>query len=209
MDERAASAAAGRVPARKHLHHVHERLFFKRAIRIRLLEQGQERVLAPLAGRGFRNDLLRQHIEGLVGHGHPVELAVVHRAHHGGALRSSRVSGNIRPFGTPLMVWPERPTRCRKVAIRCGEEIWHTRSTWPMSMPSSSDAVATRTFSFPLPQPLLGVEPRFLRQAAVVRGHVFGAEALGELVRHSLRQAPRVHRDQRGAMRLDQRDRRS
>ncbi len=38
----------------------------------------------------------------------------------------------------------------------------------------------------------------------MVRGDVFGAEALGQLVRHALGQAPRVHRDQRGAMRLDQ-----
>ena len=33
--------------------------------------------------------------------------------------------------------------------MRCGEEIWHTRSTWPMSMPSSSEAVATSTLSWP------------------------------------------------------------
>ena len=33
--------------------------------------------------------------------------------------------------------------------MRCGEPIWHTRSTWPMSMPSSSDAVATSAFSSP------------------------------------------------------------
>src|SRR5688572_32327463 len=57
--------------------------------------------------------------------------------------RSSDLSGKMRPFGTPLIVCPERPTRCRKVAMRCGEEIWQTRSTWPMSIPSSSDAVAT------------------------------------------------------------------
>ena len=33
--------------------------------------------------------------------------------------------------------------------MRCGEPIWQTRSTWPMSMPSSSEAVATSAFSWP------------------------------------------------------------
>ena len=59
------------------------------------------------------------------------------------------MSGKTRPLGRPLTVWPERPTRCSRVAMRCGEEIWQTRSTWPMSMPSSSDAVATSTFNRP------------------------------------------------------------
>ena len=33
--------------------------------------------------------------------------------------------------------------RCSATAIDRGEPIWQTRSTVPMSMPSSSDAVAT------------------------------------------------------------------
>ena len=65
------------------------------------------------------------------------------------STRSSRDTGNTRPFGVPAIVWPERPTRCSSVAIRCGDPIWQTRSTWPMSMPSSSDAVATSAFSCP------------------------------------------------------------
>ena len=65
------------------------------------------------------------------------------------STRSSRVSGKTRPLGTPPMMCPERPTRCRNVAMRCGEEIWQTRSTWPMSMPSSREAVATTTLSLP------------------------------------------------------------
>ncbi len=41
------------------------------------------------------------------------------------------------------MVWLDRPTRCRKVAKLRGEPIWQTSSIGPMSMPSSSEAVAT------------------------------------------------------------------
>ena len=65
------------------------------------------------------------------------------------STRSSRESGNRRPLGVPRTVWPDRPTRCRKVEIHRGEPIWHTRSTCPMSIPSSSDAVATSAFRLP------------------------------------------------------------
>ena len=40
--------------------------------------------------------------------------------------------------------------RCSATAIDRGEPIWQTRSTVPMSMPSSSDAVATTALSFPV-----------------------------------------------------------
>jgi hypothetical protein len=62
---------------------------------------------------------------------------------------SSRDCGNSRAFGTPPTAWPERPARCRKVAMARGEPSWQTRSTSPMSSPSSSEAVATSTFSSP------------------------------------------------------------
>ena len=120
------------------------------------------------------------------------------------SIRSSRVTGNSRPFGVPAMVCPERPTRCRSVAMRCGEPIWQTRSTWPMSMPSSSDAVATSALQRAGLQPRFGVEPLLLRQAAVVRGDRLVAEPLAQVPRHPLRHAPRVDEHQRRAMRCDQ-----
>ena len=39
--------------------------------------------------------------------------------------------------------------RCKATAIDRGDPIWQTRSTVPMSMPSSSDAVATTARSRP------------------------------------------------------------
>src|SRR5438105_2871273 len=42
-----------------------------------------------------------------------------------------------------------RPTRCRRAAIERVDPSWQTRSTDPMSMPSSSDAVATSALSSP------------------------------------------------------------
>ena len=75
------------------------------------------------------------------------------------STRSSRDSGNSRPFGVPPTAWPERPTRCRKVAIERGEPSWQTRSTSPISMPSSSEAVATSAFSSPRFSRCSAVEP--------------------------------------------------
>jgi hypothetical protein len=85
-----------------------------------------------------------------------------------------------------------------------GEPIWHTRSTSPMSMPSSSEAVATSTLQLAALEALLGVEPVFLGQAAVVRGDVFLAEALAQVARHALGHAARVDEDERGAVQRHQ-----
>jgi hypothetical protein len=52
---------------------------------------------------------------------------------------------------------------------------------------------------------LLGIQARLLREAAVVRGHALRAEPFRELVRHALGEAARVHRNERCAVRLDQR----
>ena len=54
-------------------------------------------------------------------------------------------------------------------------------------------------------QAMLRIEPCFLREAAVVRGDVLGAQALGELVRHAFRETARVHGDERRAVRFDER----
>ena len=76
----------------------------------------------------------------------PPRTAASRAAH---STSSSRVSGKSRPLGVPARLWLERPTRWRKVAMLRGEPIWHTSSTGPMSMPSSSEAVATRALRSP------------------------------------------------------------
>ena len=45
--------------------------------------------------------------------------------------------------------WPARPTRCSALATLGGDSIWMTRSTAPMSMPSSRLLVATTEGSRP------------------------------------------------------------
>jgi hypothetical protein len=76
----------------------------------------------------------------------PARTAASRAAH---STSSSRVRGNTTPSGTPRREWLERPTRWRKVPIERGEPTWHTSSTGPTSMPSSSEAVATRALSSP------------------------------------------------------------
>ena len=56
-----------------------------------------------------------------------------------------------------------------------------------MSMPSSSELVATSALQLARLQPLLGVQPMLAREAAVVRGDVLLAEALGQVARDRAR----------------------
>ena len=63
--------------------------------------------------------------------------------------RSPRCLGNSTPRDTSPTWWPARPTRCRALATLGGDSIWMTRSTAPMSMPSSRLLVATTQGSRP------------------------------------------------------------
>ena len=63
--------------------------------------------------------------------------------------RSPRNFGNSTPLlGAPTWC-PARPMRCNPEATLGGDSTWITRSTAPMSIPSSSDEVATTAGSTP------------------------------------------------------------
>src|SRR6516164_7860131 len=53
-------------------------------------------------------------------------------------------------------------------------------------------------------EPLLGIEALLFGEAAVVRGHLIGADALGQLARHPLGESAGVDEEQRGAVRRNQ-----
>ncbi|OCI31543.1 hypothetical protein OERS_16700 [Oerskovia enterophila] len=57
--------------------------------------------------------------------------------------RSPRKVGNTTPWDTAPTWWPARPMRWSPLATEGGAPTWTTRSTAPMSMPSSSEDVAT------------------------------------------------------------------
>ena len=65
------------------------------------------------------------------------------------SIKSSRLVGNSRPLGIPPRKCPDRPTRCSNVPMEPVVPNWQTKSTSPISMPNSSDAVATNALSFP------------------------------------------------------------
>ena len=63
--------------------------------------------------------------------------------------RSPRNFGKIRPRDGSPTEWPARPIRCSPLATEPGDSTWMTRSTAPISIPSSSEDVATMPRSVP------------------------------------------------------------
>ena len=151
MDQRAAPAAPGAEALGQHADHGREIL--ARRARDRARRGAPARTARPRAIRArrprrrsaapARRAAARGSSAGRARRGATLSSSAAH------STSSSRESGNSRPLGVPSTAWPERPTRCRKLAIERGEPSWQTRSTSPMSMPSSSEAVATSAFSSP------------------------------------------------------------
>ena len=112
----------------------------------------------------------------------------------------SRRSG---PSGLAPTQCPDRPTRCSATAMERGEPIWQTRSTVPMSMPSSSEAVATTARSSPFFRRASASSRSAARKAAVMRQHGVFAQPFGQCMRDAFGQPPGVDEDQRGAMRAE------
>ena len=71
-----------------------------------------------------------------------------------------------------------------------------------MSMPSSSEAVATSTLNLAGLQLSLRLEAKFPRQTSVMGGHGVGPKSLRQVMCHPLGQAARVHKHQRRAVLL-------
>ena len=65
------------------------------------------------------------------------------------STRSPRCLGKKKPLEVSPTWCPARPTRCSPEATEGGDSTWMTCSTAPMSMPSSSELVATTHRSRP------------------------------------------------------------
>ena len=114
-------------------------------------DQVEELVDRPGVHRDHRDDLLGQHVE-RVGR----VRAATRSARRASARRRPRSGrgrrgawGTARRGLTAPTWWPARPTRCRPLATLGGDSTWMTRSTAPMSMPSSRLLVATTQGSRP------------------------------------------------------------
>ena len=138
-------AAPGRIAAGQHLITSSKTGVRKVAVRPGFPHQFEQWPGFPFPGADFGYQLLRQDVPRCIRNDDPVQQSVAHGLEQRHLpTRSSRVTGNSLPFGVSPTAWPARPTRWMKAEMLPGEPIWQTRSTWPMSMPSSSEAVATR-----------------------------------------------------------------
>ena len=120
------------------------------------------------------------------------------------ATRSPRNLGTITPRLAAPMVWPARPMRCMPLATEGGASIWTTRSIAPMSMPSSSEDVATRPRMAPGLQPIFHLDALRAGQRSVMRSHQRLAGQLVQCRGQPLRDAAAVHEDQRRAVRANE-----
>ena len=107
----------------------------------------------------------------------------------------------MTPSLTASTWWLARPMRCMPLATDGGASICTTRSIAPMSMPSSSDEVATSAGIRPGLQRVLDLDALRARQRAVVRPHDRLARQLVERAGQALGQAAAVDEEQRGAVR--------
>ena len=164
--------------------------------------EGVEVVGAPLGHRDLGHDLLGQRVQRRrpAAGSRPAPPGARRRAAPRIPPGRPGTRGTAGPWAARSTPWPERPTRCSSVAMLFGDAIWQTRSTSPMSMPSSSDAVATSTCSLPGLQALLRVEPVLPGEAAVMGRDRVLAQPLGQVPRGPLREPAGVDEDQRGAV---------
>ena len=93
--------------------------------------------------------------------------------------RSSRVVAKKRPLGMAPRQWPARPTRCSAGAMARGEfdladEIDGADVDAELERGGGDEQFDLAGFEL-----ALGFEAKLAREAAVVRGDVFMAEALG------------------------------
>ena len=160
----------GRVAAGEHVEHVLE---------LRAREVG-ERVGAARRARAARRrrsprrrrsrrSAARARRAGCAGSASPRSRPRASRARRPRTRAGRRgTSGRCGPSRRRRSSWPARPIRCRPRATDFGDSTWITRSTAPMSMPSSSDEVATRHGIRPAFRSSSTITPLLARERAVV-----------------------------------------
>ena len=132
-------------PSGEHAYGVVELFPGQFAVWISLPHEVKQSLFGPFFTRDSRDYLLGENIERFLGDNQMVQLAAPGGVNQRGAfdefVTARREQSALR---NPPTEWPDLPTRWSKVAIDRVEPNWHTRSTAPMSIPSSSEAVATR-----------------------------------------------------------------
>ena len=120
------------------------------AVRVGAHNEIIELIFIPVFVGDHGYDLLRQDIKRPRRHVSLIEIAAPDGFEQRRALHQIvAAQWKQPPFGSAESAWPERPTRWSSPAIDRGLLSWHTRSTSPTSIPSSSEAVATSARSAP------------------------------------------------------------
>ena len=139
--------------------------------------------------RGARgDDLLRQNVQRSFGNLDAVEFA---RDGWRGPARRIRAVRRAWWRRSGLLEWRRASDRrgqraASATAMERGEPIWQTRSTVPISMPSSSEAVATSARISPAFSFRFDRQAPVARKAAVMRGHRVLAKQSREMMRNAL-----------------------
>ena len=143
--------AVGGVAAVEHVEHVLELLAGELVEGLGGGDEALDLVDLPLVERRHRDQVLGEHVERVLRDHRLLDLARRACAGRRPRTRAGRRGtwGRSGPCETSPSAWPARPTRCRPRVTDFGDSTWITRSTAPMSMPSSSEEVATRQGSCP------------------------------------------------------------
>ena len=152
MRGRSSPNSARGVAAVEHVEHVLEQLAAQLGVRVRARDERVElidRRRSPRSPRSRRSAARARRARCAARRSARSRPSRMRRATTAHSSRSARNFGKIRPLLVPPTPWPERPIRCSPRATDFGDSTWITRSTAPMSMPSSSDEVATRQGSSP------------------------------------------------------------
>ena len=205
MDKPAAAAAPGTEALSQHRHHGREILALERAIRPRPAYQGVEIVLGPFAPGDLRNDLLRDHIEGLCGDRQLIELASSHAVEQRRTF-DELVAGEREQSapGHAIDRVPRAPDTLQETGDRARRANLADQVDLADVDPELERSSRHQRLQGAALETLLRVKTLFPGETAVVRGYQVLAQALGKLSGHPLCQPTGIDEDQRRAMALDQ-----
>ena len=174
-------------------------------VRPRAPRRRKELVLAVLAAGQFRGHLLREHVERRVMRDDAVELAAADRSQQGGALDEVVARGGHQ---ASLRRARHRVARPAHALEERGNAVRRPNLADQVDVADIDAELERRRRDECLEraglQPMLGIEARLLREAAVVGGDLALAKPFAQMPGRPLGHPSRVHEDQRGLVRGDQ-----
>ena len=181
MDERTAPAAPGAKTVGQHLNDRRKILPRQVSIRPCPTHQRVKLVLAVFTCGDLGDDLLRQHVERLLRDGETVELAAAHAVEEGGALDQFVARERKQPAlrravdGMAGAANALQKARDRAGRAELADEVDVADIDAEFERGGGDQGLELAVL-----EPLLGIEPLLLGEAAVMRRHVLLSEQVGE-----------------------------